>query len=46
MLLVSIIFCVAVLAALPATGPWCRGIINWRIYRMAGDVVLVIANTR
>lgn len=39
-------FCVAVLAALPATGPWCRGIINWRIYRMAGDVVLVIANTR
>lgn len=45
MLLVSIIFALLCWRR-PATGPWCRGIINWRIYRMAGDVVLVIANTR
>lgn len=46
MLLVSIIFALLCWRRSPQPKPWCRGIINWRIYRMAGDVVLVIANTR
>ncbi len=46
MLLVSIIFALLCWRRSPQPGRGVGGIINWRIYRMAGDVVLVIANTR